>query len=229
MDPLISWILFLGISGTVYIALRGMPSLGFSMNDKAASGRADGTSFSKRIRKRRRIDRAVDEVREVRLEQCEQREQRIHKAEKPQQAAEPRIDKAEPRIYRLEQTEQVLLHPTDASVSTSVHVPANASFTTSFGSRKTESLLATPTKKQKQNALKREKQKLVKARMEEERLQNLFQHQKMLEEERQRTLAHKRLSKPNTHAWLPRAVSDEWTVVGARGARHASSVASTMT
>ncbi|KAG5520212.1 hypothetical protein PMAC_001289 [Pneumocystis sp. 'macacae'] len=219
MDPLISWILFLGISGTVYVALRGMPCLAFSMEDKAASGRVDAASFSKRIRKRRRVDRPVDEIR---------LEQRIHKAERPEQVSELRIDKVEPRIYRLEQAEQASLHQTDAPISTFSHVSTNKSFT-SLEPPKTESLQATLTKKQKQNALKREKQKLLKARMEEERLHNLYQHQKILEEERQRALIHKqRLSKPSMHAWLPRAVSDEWTVVGARGAQYVQPVASTM-
>ncbi|KAG4301306.1 hypothetical protein PCANB_002545 [Pneumocystis canis] len=199
MNPFLSWILFLGISGTVYIAMRGVPCLTFFMSRTLYE--KDSGMFTKKIRKRKRLDKSSFERAEKteKIEQTPLFNHTVLPLTTPTTAtltaatATEMTENSKPVIWTIE-----------SNVS---NVPLN---------KKNISEDIIKTKKQKQNAMKREKQKLLKARMEEERLRNLRQHQKTLEEERMKA----QTEKVTIHTLLPRVASGEWTVVGARGNRH---------
>lgn len=232
MNPFISWILFLGLSGTFYIALKGVPCLKFFTEDKIRSNKIEEGLLGQKVRKKRRLgldkvlsNESMPKYRDV----CVQEVIKSRVLNEATNTTQNVISVQEP-------SHSTIKCPLYASKSSCVPVnPVLCSRQTldfSIPKKPSESVAiksvlaeqeGVKTKKQRQNAVKREKQKLLKARIEEERLKNLRNHQKMLEEERVRALTHQ----TSHSAWRPRSDSGEWTVVGAKGNRHVMPVFAT--
>lgn len=227
MHPLISWILFLGISGTIYIVFKGVPCFTFTLENKIGSHKINADILAKRARKKRRAERLYS----------------IH----PQEAASTNTDSLNHQNVCVEECPMVTLDPMGVEQETHVSLPASpklqhtaadilettdATFQTVRKStiiekctykRTPEGSDSVKTKKQKQNAVKREKQKQLKARMEEERLSKLREHQKMLEEERMKAQMRKAYEQ-NTHTKHLRSASGEWILVAPKSSRHVTPV-----
>lgn len=232
MTPLISWILFLGFSGTVYIALKGVPCLRFSLEDKFGSDRIEGEVLSQKVRKKRRL--ALDKVS---LEETVAKTRSICVEEENSTEIEEGADTVSKQpIYAPKILPRGPKSPIYAPIYASLNEENKMDtefkkHETPTGRKSVETSAYKPfiekenvkTKKQKQNAVKREKQKLLKARIEEERLKNYRHHQKTLEEERLKTL----VCQASNSAWHPPSESGEWILVGAKGNRHVTSVLAT--
>ncbi|QSL65473.1 hypothetical protein MERGE_002784 [Pneumocystis wakefieldiae] len=229
MTPLISWILFLGLSGTFYIALKGVPCLRFSLEDKSGSGRFEGEILGQKVRKKRRLaldkvllDETVAKSRNVcAQENTHQLEEGSNPISKYSICASRPLsrDSKSPMYASLDEDRNIQLSvPKRHEELLSSRKPADSA---SFKQLVDNDIVK--TKKQKQNAVKREKQKLLKARIEEERLRNYRHHQKTLEEERLKELVRKASSSP----WNPQPESGEWILVAGKGNRHSASVLAT--
>ncbi|EMR10451.1 hypothetical protein PNEG_01166 [Pneumocystis murina B123] len=233
MTPLISWILFLGFSGTVYIALKGVPCLRFSLEDKTRSDRIEGEILGQKVRKKRRL--ALDKVL---LEETVAKSRNVCVRENTSQIEEDPNTISKQPLYASKPLARGPKSPMYASLYASLDDENGMELSESkkheeFSSAKKSVESGTfkqlmdndnvKTKKQKQNAVKREKQKLLKARIEEERLRNYRVHQKTLEEERLKALVRQ----ASSSAWNSQPESGEWIVVGGKGNRHATSVFAT--